>query len=39
MKHFKTIPVKEREVLTYFIYSVKNANGQNSKNGLTLDLQ
>lgn len=26
MEHFKQIPIKEKEVLTYFIYMVK-ANG------------
>jgi histone deacetylase complex subunit SAP30 len=31
-KHFMTIPVKEKEVLAYFIYSVKN--GQNNVKGL-----
>lgn len=38
MKHFKTIPVKEKETLTYFIYMVKtNSNkiDHNNKNGLT----
>lgn len=35
MKHFKTIPIKEKEILTYFIYMVKsNSNKLDSKNGL-----
>lgn len=34
-KHFTTIPVKEREVLAYFIYSVKHSSGvQNNVKGL-----
>lgn len=33
-KHFRTIPVKEKEVLSYFIYSVKtNSNKTDQKNG------
>jgi histone deacetylase complex subunit SAP30 len=31
-KHFRTIPVKEKEVLTYFIYSVKNNANKNGYN-------
>lgn len=35
MKHFKTIPIKEKEILTYFIYMVKsNSNKLDQKNGL-----
>ncbi|XP_017786184.1 PREDICTED: histone deacetylase complex subunit SAP30 homolog [Nicrophorus vespilloides] len=35
MKHFKSIPVKEKEVLTFFIYTVKtNGNKLDQKNGL-----
>lgn len=30
--HFRTIPVKEKEVLTYFIYSVKNNSNKNGYN-------
>ncbi|XP_023014212.1 SIN3-associated polypeptide 30 [Leptinotarsa decemlineata] len=38
MKHFKTIPVKEKEVLTFFIYTVKtNANKLDQKNGINND--
>ncbi|KAG5666573.1 hypothetical protein PVAND_014591 [Polypedilum vanderplanki] len=34
-KHFMTIPVKEKEVLAYFIYSVKHSSGiQNNVKGL-----
>lgn len=29
-KHFKQIPVNEKEVLTYFIYSVKQGGGQSN---------
>lgn len=33
MEHFKQIPIKEKEVLTYFIYMVKsNAGGTMAKN-------
>lgn len=33
MKHFKTIPIKEKEILTYFIYMVKsNSNKLDQKN-------
>ncbi|XP_015515349.1 histone deacetylase complex subunit SAP30 homolog [Neodiprion pinetum] len=36
MKHFKTIPVVEKEALTFFIFTVKtNANKLDQKNGLT----
>jgi histone deacetylase complex subunit SAP30 len=35
-KHFMTIPVKEKEVLAYFIYSVKQS-GQNQNNTKGLD--
>ena len=36
MKHFKTIPIKEKEILTYFIYMVKsNSNKLEHKNGIT----
>ena len=29
-KHFRTIPVKEKEVITFFLYNVKNSkNGYN----------
>ncbi|GAB0095947.1 Histone deacetylase complex subunit SAP30 homolog [Sergentomyia squamirostris] len=35
MKHFKTIPIKEKEILTYFIYMVKsNSNKLDQKNGI-----
>lgn len=35
MKHFKAIPVKEKECLTYFIYMVKsNSNKLDQKNGV-----
>ncbi|KAJ8986103.1 hypothetical protein NQ317_003398 [Molorchus minor] len=38
MKHFKTIPVKEKEVVTFFIYTVKtNANKLDQKNGTNND--
>lgn len=38
MKHFKTIPIKEKEILTYFIYMVKsNSNKLDQKNGLGND--
>lgn len=34
MKHFKTIPIKEKEIITYFVYMVKsNANKLDIKNG------
>jgi len=36
MKHFKTIPVVEKEALSFFIYTVKtNANKLDQKNGLS----
>ncbi|CAG9856220.1 unnamed protein product [Phyllotreta striolata] len=38
MKHFKSIPVKEKEVVTFFIYTVKtNANKLDQKNGINND--
>lgn len=38
MKHFKSIPIKEKEILTYFIYMVKsNANKLDQKNGIGSD--
>jgi len=38
MKHFKTIPVVEKEALGFFIYTVKtNANKLDQKNGLSSD--
>ncbi|XP_044749163.1 histone deacetylase complex subunit SAP30 homolog [Coccinella septempunctata] len=38
MKHFKTIPIKEKEVITLFIYTVKtNANKLDQKNGVNSD--
>ncbi|XP_066594011.1 histone deacetylase complex subunit SAP30 homolog [Prorops nasuta] len=38
MKHFKTIPVVEKEALSFFIYTVKtNANKLDQKNGLSSD--
>ncbi|XP_056641625.1 histone deacetylase complex subunit SAP30 homolog isoform X2 [Diorhabda carinulata] len=38
MKHFKTISVKEKEVVTFFIYTVKtNANKLDQKNGINND--
>lgn len=38
MKHFKTIPVKEKDIVTYFIYTVKtNSNKLDQKNGLNND--
>lgn len=38
MKHFKTLAVKEKETLTYFIYMVKtNANKLEQKNGINSD--
>jgi len=37
-KHFKTIPIKEKEILTYFIYMVKShSNKLDQKNGLSND--
>ncbi|GLV35168.1 SIN3-associated polypeptide 30 [Carabus blaptoides fortunei] len=38
MKHFKSIPVKEKDILTFFIYTVKsNSNKLEQKNGITVD--
>ncbi|CAD7090109.1 unnamed protein product [Hermetia illucens] len=38
MKHFKTIPIKEKEIITYFIYMVKsNSNKLDQKNGVGND--
>lgn len=38
MKHFKTIPVIEKEALTFFIYMVKsNSNKLDQKNGISGD--
>ncbi|XP_075154490.1 SIN3-associated polypeptide 30 [Haematobia irritans] len=38
MKHFKTIPIKEKEIITYFVYMVKtNSNKLDLKNGLSND--
>ncbi|XP_044728691.1 histone deacetylase complex subunit SAP30 homolog [Chrysoperla carnea] len=38
-KHFKTIPVKEKEILTFFIYTVKsNSNRLEQKNGINSDV-
>lgn len=38
MKHFKTIPVVEKEALSIFIYTVKkNSNKLDQKNGLSSD--
>lgn len=35
MKHLKTIPVVEKETLTFFIYMVKsNSNKLDQKNGI-----
>lgn len=35
MEHFKQLPIKEKEVLTYFIYMVKaNAGGNPKNNGI-----
>lgn len=37
-KHFKTIPVKEKDILTFFIYTVKtNSNKLDQKNGISGD--
>uniref|UniRef100_A0A6M2DJF1 Histone deacetylase complex subunit SAP30 homolog n=1 Tax=Xenopsylla cheopis TaxID=163159 RepID=A0A6M2DJF1_XENCH len=39
MKHFKSLPIKEKEILTYFIYMVKtNSNKLDQKNGLCTDI-
>ena len=38
MKHFKTIPIKEKEILTYFIYMVKsNSNKLDQKNNASAE--
>uniref|UniRef100_A0A1A9UZI0 Histone deacetylase complex subunit SAP30 Sin3 binding domain-containing protein n=1 Tax=Glossina austeni TaxID=7395 RepID=A0A1A9UZI0_GLOAU len=38
MKHFKTIPIKEKEIITYFVYMVKsNSNKLDLKNGINND--
>ncbi|XP_055371053.1 histone deacetylase complex subunit SAP30 homolog [Condylostylus longicornis] len=38
MKHFKTIPIKEKEIITYFIYMVRsNSNKLDQKNGIGND--
>uniref|UniRef100_A0A0A1XBZ2 Histone deacetylase complex subunit SAP30 homolog n=1 Tax=Zeugodacus cucurbitae TaxID=28588 RepID=A0A0A1XBZ2_ZEUCU len=38
MKHFKTIPIKEKETITYFVYMVKsNSNKLDQKNGIGND--
>uniref|UniRef100_A0A1A9W692 Histone deacetylase complex subunit SAP30 zinc-finger domain-containing protein n=1 Tax=Glossina brevipalpis TaxID=37001 RepID=A0A1A9W692_9MUSC len=38
MKHFKTIPIKEKEIITYFVYMVKsNSNKLDLKNGPSND--
>ncbi|XP_004535180.1 histone deacetylase complex subunit SAP30 homolog [Ceratitis capitata] len=38
MKHFKTIPIKEKEIITYFVYMVKsNSNKLDQKNGIGND--
>uniref|UniRef100_A0A1B6CVL7 Histone deacetylase complex subunit SAP30 Sin3 binding domain-containing protein n=1 Tax=Clastoptera arizonana TaxID=38151 RepID=A0A1B6CVL7_9HEMI len=38
MKHFKTIPVSEKETLTYFFYTVKsNSNKLDQKNGNSIE--
>lgn len=37
-KHFKTLPIKEKEIITYFIYMAKSgANKLDQKNGLAND--
>lgn len=37
-KHFKSIPVNEKEIVTYFIYMVKtNGNKLDQKNGMNSD--
>ncbi|OWR48150.1 sap30 [Danaus plexippus plexippus] len=37
-KHFKTLPVDEKEIVTYFIYMVKTkGNKLDQKNGMNLD--
>lgn len=38
MKHFKSIPIKEKDVVTFFIYTVKsNSNKLDQKNGINVD--
>lgn len=37
MKHFKTLPVKEKETLTYFIYMIKSNSNKLDKNGIGSD--
>jgi len=38
MKHFKTIPIKEKETITFFVYMVKtNSNKLDLKNGVGND--
>lgn len=38
MKHFKQIPVKEKDVLTFFIYTVKtHSNKLDQKNDISGD--
>lgn len=34
MEHFKQIPIKEKEVLTYFIYMIKANAGAPKNNGM-----
>lgn len=37
-KHFKSLPVNEKEIVTYFIYMVKtNGNKLDQKNGMNSD--
>lgn len=37
-KHFKSLPVNEKEIMTYFIYMVKtNGNKLDQKNGMNSD--
>ncbi|EDW86477.1 histone deacetylase complex subunit SAP30 homolog [Drosophila tropicalis] len=37
MKHFKTIPIKEKEIITYFVYMVKMGSNKLEKNGIGHD--
>ncbi len=37
MKHFKTLAVKEKEILTYFIYMIKTNSNKLDKNGIGSD--
>ncbi|KAH8269930.1 hypothetical protein KR044_002604 [Drosophila immigrans] len=38
MKHFKTIPIKEKEIITFFVYMVKmGSNKLDQKNGIGND--